>query len=365
MIENIKILQTELNIQFSDKVEDNFPFIWLRDHAKDEINWDNRSNQRKTYTASLDPNLQIKKATILDKGKSINILWSDLNIAVNYSYDFLRKNTLSQEVKISSFKLWKGNNINKEIFKDYKTVISHEGFKIFLKDLNKYGFCVIQNCKTEIDTVEEIAKKIGYVRQSIFGGLWSFESDEDMADSAYTQEELRPHTDATYSNDAPGLQLLLCCDYKAQGGESIMVDGFKIADVIKKEQKDLYEILSSVEVPGNYVGDGVCLESKRPIFKLNSNKEIVQVSFNNYDRATFRLKNDLMVKFYEAIKKFDTMANSNDFQWKHILKPGELLIFNNWRILHGRGSFNGKRKMAGCYINMEDFRSACKIHGIQ
>ena len=39
----------------------------------------------------------------------------------------------------------------------------------------------------------------------------SFESNNDMADSAYTQDELRPHTDSTYSNDAPGLQLLLCC----------------------------------------------------------------------------------------------------------------------------------------------------------
>ena len=57
-----------------------------------------------------------------------------------------------------------------------------------------------------------------------------FQSNEDKADSAYTQEELRPHTDATYSNDAPGLQLLLCCKYKAKGGHSIMVDGFKIAE---------------------------------------------------------------------------------------------------------------------------------------
>ena len=56
-----------------------------------------------------------------------------------------------------------------------------------------------------------------------------------MADSAYTQEELRPHTDSTYSNDAPGLQLLLCCEYDAVGGDSIMVDGFKIAEAIKKE----------------------------------------------------------------------------------------------------------------------------------
>ena len=88
MIENIKILQKELNIQFSDKVEDNFPLIWLRDHAKDELNWDERSNQRKTFTARIDSNLQIKEAFILENGKSLSILWSDLNSAVKTA-DFI------------------------------------------------------------------------------------------------------------------------------------------------------------------------------------------------------------------------------------------------------------------------------------
>ena len=185
-----------------------------------------------------------------------------------------------------------------------------------------------------------------------------------MADSAYTQEELRPHTDSTYSNDAPGLQLLLCCDYKAIGGDSIMVDGFKIANKIKEEDKKVFDILSNIEVPGKYVGDGVILEAKRPILKLNSNKELIQVSFNNYDRAEFRLENELMINFYKAIKKFDSLVNDSEFQWRHTLKPGELLIFNNWRVLHGRGSFQGKRKMAGCYINMEDFESICKVNGL-
>ena len=73
---------------------------------------------------------------------------------------------------------------------------------------------------------------------------------------------------------------------------------------------------------------------------------------------------DLTLKFYEAIKKFDLIANNKDYQWRYILKPGELLIFNNWRILHGRGSFNGVRKMSGCYINKEDFDSSCKLNGI-
>ena len=364
MIKNIKVLPGKLNIIFSNNTEDNFPNIWIRDHARDDESWDSRSNQRKIFTAKIDPELLIKKATLRDNGNSIDILWSDLKKPINYSSFFFIENSSHLIKKVPNFKIWKKKDIQSDIFINFEKVISKEGFKIFLKKLHDYGFVVIKNCNTEMSSVEKIAKKIGYVRHSIFGGLWKFESNQDMADSAYTQEELRPHTDATYSNDAPGLQLLLCCHYKATGGESIIVDGFKIAQKIKKDSKELYDILTEIEVTGQYMGDGVFLESKRPIFKLNSNKELIQVSFNNYDRAPFRINEKKTLKFYQAIKKFDLIANNEDYQWRHILKPGELLIFNNWRVLHGRGSFKGERKISGCYINKEDFDSICRINKI-
>ena len=363
MIANIKILSKSLSVTFKNNYEENFPNIWLRDHAKDEENWDKRSHQRKTHTASLDINIQIKKAIVKNNGSHIEILWSDMDNTVKYSSDYLFKNILDKQRKKHSFKLWKKKDIKQEIYFNFKEILNDRKFKLFLKKLFNFGFCVITNCETNLKAVEVIANKIGYVRQSIFGGLWEFESNEDMADSAYTKEELRPHTDSTYSNDAPGLQLLLCCDYNALGGESIMVDGFNIANTIKSDNEDLFNLMTKIEVPGKYVGDGVILEAKRPIFKLDNN-ELIQVSFNNYDRTEFRTEGSTTYKFYEAIKKFDTLVNLDEFQWRHILKPGELLIFNNWRVLHGRGSFKGKRKMAGCYINMEDFKSVCKIHGL-
>ena len=364
MIKKIKMLSDDLHVYFNNEREEIYPNIWLRDHARDEENWDKRSNQRKTFTATLDFKLKIKSAEILDNGKSIKIIWPDLEKPVTYSYEFLFNNSLNNKSKINSLKLWKENDLDDQIYIDFETVQSNAGYKKFLKNLYQYGFSVVQNCKTEMSSVENIVNKIGYVRNSIFGGLWSFESNEDKADSAYTQEELRPHTDATYSNDAPGLQLLLCCEYKAKGGDSIMVDGFKIAEMIKKDNKELFDILSTINIKGSYIGDGVFLEAERPIFNLNSKKEIFQVSFNNYDRAPFRFEKDLTIKFYEAIRTFDLMANSKEYQWRHILKPGELLIFNNWRVLHGRGSFDGTRKISGCYINKEDFDSSCKMNGI-
>ena len=364
MIKNIKILPDKINILFSNNKEDNFLNIWLRDHARDEDSWDHRSNQRKIYTAKLDPKLHIKKAILKDNGKSVDILWSDLKKPINYTSNFFLENSNKSQKINNNIKIWDKKDIGENIYTDFQNTITNEGFKEFLEKLYKFGFVVIQNCKTEMSSVEKIANKIGYVRESIFGGLWSFESNNDMADSAYTQDELRPHTDSTYSNDAPGLQLLLCCHYEATGGESIMVDGFKIAEKIYKENRDLYTLLSEIEVTGQYIGDGVFLEAKRPIFKLNSNKELVQVSFNNYDRAAFRMDDEKTLKFYDAIREFDLIANNREYQWRHILKPGELLIFNNWRILHGRGSFKGDRKMSGCYINKEDFDSSCRMNKV-
>ena len=364
MIKNVKILPDKLKIFFSNQIEDSFLNIWLRDHAKDEDSWDLRSNQRKIFTAKLDPKIHIKKAEVKDNGNSLDILWSDSNKTINYTSKFFLDNLNQSKTSKQSLKIWESKDLDQNIYIDYNDAISENGFKFFLKKLYEYGFVVVQNCRTEMSSVEKIAKKIGYVRESIFGGLWSFESNQDKADSAYTQEELRPHTDSTYSNDAPGLQLLLCCHYKATGGESIMVDGFKIAEKIKNEKKDIYDILTNFEVTGQYIGDGVYLQAKRPIFRLNSNRELVQVSFNNYDRAPFRMSDNKTIKFYEAIREFDLIANHKEYQWRRVLKTGELLIFNNWRILHGRGSFSGDRKMSGCYINKEDFDSSCRIHNI-
>ena len=70
MIKKIKILPDDLHVYFNDEKEEIYPNIWLRDHARDEENWDKRSNQRKTFTATLDFKLKIKNAEILDNGKS-------------------------------------------------------------------------------------------------------------------------------------------------------------------------------------------------------------------------------------------------------------------------------------------------------
>ena len=84
MIKKIEILTDNLHVYFNNERHETYPNIWLRDHAMDEENWDNRSNQRKTFTANLDFKLKIKNAEILENGKYIKILWPDLKKPVTY-----------------------------------------------------------------------------------------------------------------------------------------------------------------------------------------------------------------------------------------------------------------------------------------
>ena len=101
MIENIKILPDSLHVKFKNKLDDKFPNIWLRDHAKDDENWDQRSHQRKTHTDNLDPKLFIEEASVSENGDYINILWSDSKSVIKYSTEFLQNNSIKKELKVN------------------------------------------------------------------------------------------------------------------------------------------------------------------------------------------------------------------------------------------------------------------------
>ncbi len=58
------------------------------------------------------------------------------------------------------------------------------------------------------------------------------------------------------------------------------------------------------------------------------------------------------------------MINSEEYILKFHLQPGDLLIMNNYRTLHGRTSYNtaeGNRWLQGLYIDHDSAESKYKI----
>ncbi|MEX1104562.1 MAG: TauD/TfdA family dioxygenase, partial [Ilumatobacteraceae bacterium] len=240
----------------------------------------------------------------------------------------------------------------------YETIMdSDDGVGAWLRQVATYGFAIASGTPATADATEALVRRVGYVRETIFGGFWQFTADLLKADTAYTNLELLPHTDGTYSHDAPGLQLLHCLEFVGQGGESTMVDGFRVAAELRDSAPHHHALLSTVSIPGQYLGDGSHLMAARPVLRHDPDGELVQVSFNNADRAPFLLPHDEMLALYEALRAFDALTNDRRLQWRHVLAPGEAMLFDNWRVLHGRTAYTGARTMCGAYVNHEDFES--------
>jgi trimethyllysine dioxygenase len=365
-IDQIRPTDSCLHVTWDDGLESWYPWLWLRDHAHDGATIHPVTQQRQLDTASLPADLRAASATA--DNNVARITWFGDAEVSEVPVAFLRRFRSPKAARIAAAPqpvLWDRDVISAAPIRvEYDRVMAgDEGVREWLSVIATFGFAIVAGTPATADATEALIRRVGYVRETIFGGFWQFTDDLSKADLAYTTQYLPAHTDGTYSHDAPGLQMLHCLSFDGTGGESTLVDGFKVADVLRTTQPDLFEVLSTVAIPGQYIGDGSHLMAARPVFRHDHNGTLVQVSYNNSDRAPFLLPPNEMAKLYDALRAFDHLANSESMQWSQVLRPGDALLFDNWRALHGRHAYTGKRTLCGAYINHEDFESRLRTTG--
>jgi len=363
-ITELEVQPAALNVIWDDGSKSRYPWIWLRDHAHDDASLHPVTKQRNLHTASIPRD--IAATDVVVSNGNVLITWTrddqPSTLPVGFLAEFRQPQPISTRIDIDPV-LWDAESIDPTPSTPYDEIMNtDEGLRDWLTKVAQHGFALATGTPATAEATEGLIRRVAYVRESIFGGFWEFTADLSKADTAYTNVELLSHTDGTYSNDAP-VQLLHCLFFEGTGGESTMVDGFNIAAKLKEQNPAYYDILSRVPIPAQYIGDGSHLMSERPALRHDHNGRLVQVSFNNADRAPFLLDEDDMVLFYDAIRAFDQIANDRSMQWRHTLAPGEAMLFDNWHALHGRTAYTGKRTMCGAYLNHEDFESRLRTVG--
>mgnify|MGYP000285635110 FL=1 len=361
LIKSIESLNDGLNILWDDNSSSCFPWLWLRDHSESEVDLHPDSKQRQIDVFSESPNNAVNKVSLDKNFRNVLVQWFDKSESC-LSFDLLQSmaEPNSPHAKaLQSSNLWNSSN-EIEIFPEmsYKAVMSDGGIKKWLTHIQRTGFVLVTETPATPEVTKELMERMAYIRNSIFGGFSVWDNKlESPDDTAFTSLSIEPHTDGTYVHDAPGLQTLHCIKKDSIGGENQLIDGLAIAEKMRNEYPDAFNILCNVNIPGRYIKSRTYLEAHRPLFRVNNKGKVVQVSFNNHDRAPFRLENDQMSKFYEAYKIFHNLANDSSRQFEFILDPGKVLTFDNWRLLHARSSLTGYRQLCGGYHNREDFES--------
>ena len=258
--------------------------------------------------------------------------------------------------------LWKANTFADGLptvtFNEVMT--EPRGLSEWLENVARYGLGMVSNTPPNSESTRALAEQIAYIRMDIFGGFADSANSEPHADTAYSNGYLAPHTDGTYSYDPPGLILFHVLDRDYTGGESILIDGFHAAQTLRKSAPEAFSLLTEIDIPGHYLEVDIHLETKQPLIKLDAWNQVKRIRFNHMDRAPFYWGKQTSL-VYEALREWRKIIDDPAYQYHFRLTPGNVLLFDNWRLLHGRLAYEGERRMVNCYLNMEDFESRLRI----
>ena len=339
--------------------------FWLRDNCTCPRCFSEATYQRLVDTYKIAEDVHPDQVTTTTN--SLKIVWDDGHVST-FSSEWLQLHTKEytapspkKEELYPERVLWTRDTIasNKPTV-PYESVISGD-HKQLLANIHSYGFSFIHGVPVTAEATEEMCNKFLPIRHTHYGGFWDFTSDLSMKDTAYSDIEIPSHTDGTYWEYTPYLQLFHLLFHDGTGGETTVVDSFKCARDFKEEFPEEYKLLSEVEVECHSLGD-VHLVQRKPVLIHDKNGELIQVSWNNSDRSTnYHLDNDTLKKLYSALRKWNTVINRPENVFWQQLVPGEILIFDNWRVFHARmGTTTGKRRMCGAYFDRDDFLSSLR-----
>lgn len=365
-IASTSLEKDRLKVQWQNGEKSEFHNVWLRDHCRCEKCF-NYSTYQREYDMLHMP-LDIKPTQATSSGEQLHLTWPDGHTTVynaewlqNHEYKTrpsIRKGTLVEPF------LWNKQRITSVDLPQvtYQSVLEDDKdcFKASFS-IEKFGFVFVHDIPTELVAIENLAKRLaGFVRETHFGAVWEFSNKAmDHADTAFTSARLEAHNDNTYFTDPCGLQLLHCIQHDGSGGESLLVDGFNAAEMLKKKDPEAFTFLSSQKIPAIYEDKSLCFKSDVSVIEHDPYwKNVKQIRFNMYDRDVLDcLDAEDVPKFYHAYQAMAKVIRDpvNEFWFK--LQPGVVMVMANWRVLHGRNSFTGNRTLQGCYCSKDDFQA--------
>jgi trimethyllysine dioxygenase len=341
------------------------PLLWLRDHCPSPGTHHPHTRQRVIDTFSIPADIAARAVTVEERGAGLRIEWAGENHVSRFPAEFLAGLRTDPEVLPVARRTWDAERIRRELPQvRYEAMLGEETtLREFLEQLERYGFCFVEGVPGTPEATRAVAQRVAYVRETIFGGYWDFTANLEHKDTAYTSAAIGPHTDGTYSLDAPGYQMFHCLAAECTGGENILIDGFRVAEIMREKHPDDYRLLTEVAIPGQYRDEerGIHLLARRPLFRLNAAGELVQVTYNNHDRAPFLLPAPKLRALYAALGAFARLCANPSLHYRRRLLPGSVLLFDNWRVLHARDAYRGYRRLAGVYLNKEDVESRLRV----
>jgi len=362
LIKNIEKNNSYLKISWSDGEESKFNYMWLRDNCPTAHDKDSR--HRMFNILEVSKSLNPKKYMINKEGK-LEIEWSEGDHTSYYDPKWLRENcyTLKHKAKyVSPYTLWDNslqNNLDSISIDHEEIISSDEGLIKWLELLHQKGIAIVKNSPIENESAFPVLNRISHTRETFFKTPFEVINIPKPNNSAYTAHSLKNHMDLPWFENPPGYQFLHCLINAAKGGDSSAVDGFAVADYLRKNEKEVFETLVNVHL--KFRDKDYTQESHRsfhaPAISLTKDGDYNDIRFSVATMDALDCHPDDMEKIYNAHLRFGNLLHDDKFVIKFRLESGDIFSFNNRRLLHGRTEFDpnsGNRHLQGYYMDRDE-----------
>ena len=268
-----------LTIKWNNGYRSQFPFIFMRDNAPGTRH---ANGQKLIETATLNI-LSVPAKITRVENNAIIIKWEEhdedfFSCDWFLKHDFYRGNSAATHPQY----LW-DNQLNIQLPEaHFANIREHEEtLHTWLGFIQKYGFAILRNVPPVAGMIKEVVKLFGYIRETNYGEIFDVRTIVNPNNLAYTGLAISAHTDNPYRNPTPTLQLLHCLSSDAGGGDSVLADGFRIAEDLRQQYPVFFKTLSTVMVTYQYKDNENWLEHSAPIISLNPDSSIAAIRLNN------------------------------------------------------------------------------------
>jgi gamma-butyrobetaine dioxygenase len=367
-IERVERLDNAVRVFWRDGEAATFHYLWLRDNCLCEDCGDPVIGQKNFRVTMMPVDIEPSGVEIASP-TCLGVVWANDGHASRFDSAFLRAHAYEEEPRRARrFRptLWDKAYLKAPPAKPYAEVCGDDAaLHDALSTVRDYGLCFLTGAPVEAGELERFAGRIGYIQENNFGRIQDLMVDPSKRSVAFSDRRLVPHTDEPYRASPPGILLFYCLETCAEGGgQSEFVDGFKVAEVLRGEDPEGFEVLASQRqgFRRHFEGD-VDVQAEFPVISLDEFGAVAGVRVNDRVAAPLSIPHAQVVPFYRAYRRLLELSGEADLTIARTLQPGDVAIFDNHRILHGRAGLDlkGRRWLQWCQIERGDFFSTLRL----
>ncbi|MEM7404670.1 MAG: TauD/TfdA family dioxygenase [Pseudomonadota bacterium] len=361
-----------VRVRFDDGTSYRFHGFWLRDNADDPTRIDPGNGQKLVTIQALDLDQRLAACVVEARGQTLAVQFADSAHVTHFDAQWLRTHAYDVASDLTSG--WLPSDIEPWATCRDELLLSTawsdlmaggDALCSWLGTVRRFGVGRVTDGPTYSGCLLDLVEQFGFVRETNYGKWFEVRSEAAPVNLAYTASGLQAHTDNPYRDPPPTMQLLYCLADAADGGESVIVDGFAAALELRRRDPAAFELLRQYRARFAYRGaDGVQLEAQHAVIETATDGELLAVHFNNRSAATVTdVPYDDVRDWYRALQQFADLVDEPARQVEFKLRPGDGFLVDNTRVLHARAAFrqSGARWLQGCYPDRDGLLSTWRV----